>query len=199
VLEEPVDVDRLRASEGQALADAPRVLWTGRPNNLTGLVKLDAPLRRAYDACPFLLRVVGGTRKPKLSLSVPWEWLPYDPARESAAAAGAVAALAPLEDTPFNRCKGNYKVKTCMALGIPVLTNAVGYNTDLIQHGKTGFFVDAPETWTETLLLLLRDRSTAERVGAKARKSIVERFSHAVLMPIWAARLGEAFPGLRYD
>jgi len=196
VLQEPVDVDRLKPCPAPSPNKLPRVFWTGRPNNLRELSGLDRALREACDEVPFVLRLVGGKSRPSPSLSVPWEWMPYDAGRESETVAGSLVALAPIGDTPFNRCKGNYKVKTYMAMGLPVLASPVGYNLDLIRHGETGFFAGFPGEWTATLVSLLRDPARAAQVGRRAREFVVNRFSHSALMPDWAARLRAAFPKL---
>jgi glycosyltransferase involved in cell wall biosynthesis len=172
----------------------PLIVWGGRPWALKTLLMLNGVLERVYRDVPFTLRIITGSKKPKIDLSIPWEWMAYDRQKEAEYAAGAVAGLAPLEDTNFNSCKGNYKVKTYMALGVPPLTSPVGYNNHLIKHGETGFLSNSEMEWELALRTVLDDVSFAAKVGKAARAHIIGRYSYKALMPIWAKALQDAFP-----
>ncbi len=194
LLEEPIDVERLSPPSAPKDQDKPRILWNGRPWNLGMLRPLDGLLAKIHRDHPFVLRISTGTEKPDFHPSIPWEWFPFNRAKEAESALGVVAGLAPLEDTPYNRAKGNYKVKTYMALGIPPLASSVGYNRLLIRHGHTGFLLNSEKEWEEALRQILRDPSLAARIGAAAREDIRARFSYEALMPIWTEQLHRAFP-----
>ncbi len=193
-LEEPIDTDRLRPRSLSADRPRPLVVWGGRVWNLKKLLSLNSVLQRVYAEFPFDLRIITDARKPEIPLSIPWEWRPYDRAKEAEYSAGAVAGLAPLEDLPYNQCKGNYKIKTYMAMGVPPLTLPVGYNLHLIRHGETGFMLHSEQEWESTLRLLLKDPSFGAKVGAAARAEIVKRYSYGGLMPVWAKALSHEFP-----
>jgi glycosyltransferase involved in cell wall biosynthesis len=193
-LEEPVDVDRLNPNGTSRDSEKPLVIWGGRPWAIDKLLMIDDVLRRVYRDVPFILRIITGTEKPEINFSIPWEWVPYDPKREAEYAAGAVAGLAPLENTVFNSCKGNYKVKTYMAMGVPPLTSPVGYNNHLIRNGETGFLVNSEMEWEAALRKLLKDASFSKTVGAAARAETIKRYSYQALMPLWAEALQKAFP-----
>jgi glycosyltransferase involved in cell wall biosynthesis len=195
LLEEPIDVDRLSPRDASKERKHPLVLWSGRPWALKQLLFLDNVLEKVFRDFPFILRIVTGTKRPEISLSIPWEWMPYDRSREAEYACGAIAGLAPLENNVFNSCKGNYKVKTYMALGVPPLASAIGYNHQLIKHGETGFLARSNQEWEEALRLVLKDFGFAKRVGSAAREEMVNRYSYNALMPIWAETLKKAFPG----
>jgi len=194
LLEEPIDVERLTPTEAPKDQPKPLILVGGRPWSLKKLLMLDGVLKRVYQDLPFTLRVITGIKKPELALTIPWEWLPYDRWKEAEYAAGAIAGLAPLEDTLFNSCKGNYKVKTYMALGVPPLTSSIGYNNHLIKHGETGFLLNSEMEWESVLRTLLKDASLAAKIGKSARLDIIKRYSYEALMPIWAEALQRAFP-----
>jgi glycosyltransferase involved in cell wall biosynthesis len=193
-LEEPIDTDRLQPKGARGDRQKPLVVWGGRVWNLKKLLTLNGVLERTYREFPFDLRIITGTRKPDIRLSIPWEWRPYDRTKEAEYNAGAVAGLAPLEDVTYNQCKGNYKIKTYMAMGVPPLTSPVGYNHHLIRHGETGFMLNSEEEWESTLRLLMKDPLLGAKVGAAARADIIKRYSYRGLMPIWAEALSSAFP-----
>lgn len=194
LLEEAIDVERLAPRQLHARTAEPLVIAGGRPWSLEKLSMIDGVLKRVYQDIPFKLRIITGAERPNLNISIPWEWLPYDRREEAEHAAGAVAGLAPLENTVFNSCKGNYKVKTYMAMGIPPLTSSVGYNRQLIQHGETGFLLQSSMEWEEALRMLLKNPSMAQRIGTAARDAMTQRYSYEALMPVWAQALQRVFP-----
>jgi glycosyltransferase involved in cell wall biosynthesis len=62
--------------------------------------------------------------------------------------------------------------------GTAVVASAVGGMPELVRDGETGFLVPAggARALAEKLLLLLRSRETAERMGAAARRDALARF-----------------------
>ena len=187
-LEEPIDIDRLAPSQ-PAGGREPLLVWCGNPSNLKEVPNCAQALERVYREIPFRLRIITGQSRPAISLPIPWEWHPYESNSEAALLAGASAGLAPLLDTPYARCKGSYKVKTYLAAGLPVVASPVGHQAVIVEHGRAGFLVQTEEEWVEALLTLLRDPTRVEAMGKAARHTAETRFSHAVLMPQWAAGL----------
>ena len=187
-LEEPIDIDRLAPTHPEGGGE-PLLAWCGNPYNLKEVPNCAQALERVYREIPFRLRIITGQSRPEFSLPIPWEWHPYDFSREAALLAGAAAGLAPLLDTPYARCKGSYKVKTYQAAGLPVVASPVGHQALIVEHGRDGFLVRTEEEWVEALLTLLRDPAKVAAMGKAARHTAETRFSHAVLMPQWAAGL----------
>lgn len=194
LLEEPIDTERVQRV--RRITGSRVVLWNGRPNNLHTLQTLSPVLKRVYEKTPFEFRLIVGNQRPVLDLSIPWTWQPYDRLRESELCAGAVAAVAPLADTPYNQCKGNYKVKNYLAMGIPPVTTGVGYNQVLVRHGFNGFLVGSDDEWVSALDRLLSNSGLAASMGANAREDAIARFSHERLIPKWAAMLKGTIPAL---
>lgn len=199
VLEEPVDIERLRPSEESSDPSLPRLVWCGGVNNQKDLAMLGWIVEKLKTHAPFRLRVIAGRRRPELSLPVPWEWRPYDYAREREDLAGAVAGLAPLQKSPYADCKGTYKVKTYMACGVPPVASPVGHALRLIRHGENGFLPASKEDWVDVLLKLVREAAFARKMSAQARRDAVEKYSHKALMPVWAERLKHHFPQLKIE
>ena len=50
--------------------------------------------------------------------------------------------LAPLLDTEFNRAKSAFKLKQCLAAGVPVAASPVGENLAVMRDGAHGFFFE---------------------------------------------------------
>jgi glycosyltransferase involved in cell wall biosynthesis len=194
LLEEAIDTDRFETIQTGTSTDLPVVVWTGRPGNLRHLTQAADVLATVYRQQQFCLRVLTGTRKPGLLLPVPWEWRAYSCTNEAANVRGAVAGLAWFEDTPYNACKGNYKIKTYLAAGIPPITTATGYNNVLVQPGKTGFLVDSAGQFGAAILELLQKPELASTMGRQAHADMITRFSPGNLVPKWMETLHSCFP-----
>ncbi len=196
VLEEAIDIDRVRPLALTADDGVPFFVWSGHTASLADLKKFAGIFGRIHAKFPFKLRIMCGERRPVFEAAFPWEWMPYDRAAESEVLAGAAAGLAPLEDSAYSRCKGGYKVKTYLAAGIPIVASPVGHHARMIESGVNGFLADTETEWEEALLKLLADRELGRRLGAAARASAVAKYSHEVLMPVWADGLRAALPQL---
>lgn len=185
-LEEPIDIDRVKPTLDNKQSTSPVIVWTGNPMN-TGFLESMLPvlneLRRMHN---FQLRVICKD-KPTLSPIIQLEWLQYNYNHESDHLSGCIAGLSPLQDSPYNRAKDVYKTKTYMSAGIPVVGSKVGYQTELIDHGKSGFLCESDNDWIANLSALLNNPSLALRMGSEARNVAVSRFSHDAVQGSWVA------------
>ena len=53
----------------------------------------------------------------------------------------------PLTDSEWSRGKCGQKLVAYMAMGIPVVANAVGENQYIVDHGRDGFLVHGDAEW----------------------------------------------------
>ena len=187
VVEEPVDVDRLRSGKPIIGSDLPLVVWTGSPSSLIDFIGLIPTLSKVYQEVPYRLRVVCGNTRPLIDLPFVWEWLPFDLKSEADHLAGATAGLAPLADSLYARCKNQCKVRIYAGAGVPVLASNFESNATVVRNGETGFLLDSIEEWQEALLRLLKNPAFAKQMGEAARMHAVERFSQQAVAPQWAA------------
>ena len=74
-----------------------------------------------------------------------------------------------------------------MAMGLPTACSAVGANRELIQHGKNGLLAASEEDWLDQLRMLIDDPVLRHRLGAAARRTVVESYS----MEHCAGRFGD--------
>lgn len=83
------------------------------------------------------------------------------------------AALIPLEDTEFNRCKSNIKWLEYSTSGIVgIYSNVVPY-TSSITHGETGLLVDnTPNAWYQAMEHLLTDPAAGSVMIQNARRQV---------------------------
>jgi glycosyltransferase involved in cell wall biosynthesis len=66
-----------------------------------------------------------------------------------------------------------------MAAGRPVVATKVGGNAELVEHGETGFLIDAeaPKAISDRVVEVLRDKVRAVRMGERGRGRVQEKFS----------------------
>lgn len=87
-------------------------------------------------------------------------------------------AIAPLADTPFNRCKSDIKYLDYSLLGAAGLySDVMAYRG--VLHMETGYKVEnRPEQWLAALRTLINDPHLRERLGLGARADLI---SHRTL------------------
>jgi hypothetical protein len=79
-------------------------------------------------------------------------------------------AIAPLADTPFNRCKSAIKILDYAALGLPVLASDRAVYRGTPADGAGGWLVpDDENAWFVALARLVRDAGLRHRLGDGAR------------------------------
>jgi glycosyltransferase involved in cell wall biosynthesis len=93
--------------------------------------------------------------------------------------AQASVAIYPFDDTLINRAKCSVKLIDLLSAGVPVVADAVGQNAEYIRHNETGVLVPCGDVdaMAQAVIDLLRDRETADRLGAQAAQDMTERFS----------------------
>jgi glycosyltransferase involved in cell wall biosynthesis len=71
-----------------------------------------------------------------------------------------------------------------MATGLPCIASDIGGNTDLLDHGSTGWLVPSGDRagWSEAILRVLHDPALGRFVGGEARRRIEEEFALPVVV-----------------
>lgn len=96
--------------------------------------------------------------------------------------------LMPLTDDEYTRGKCGFKLLQYMACGAVPLASAVGFNREIIEDGRDGFLISAPEQWLEKVLLLRSDPELRKRMRKAARKKVVNEFSlRRAAVKLWKA------------
>jgi len=91
-----------------------------------------------------------------------------------------IASL-PLPDEPWAMGKSGGKARTYMAAGVATVCAGVGYNIELIEHGRTGFLCRSIDDWVAALRRLILDPALREVMTEAARTEVAERFSPRVI------------------
>lgn len=98
------------------------------------------------------------------------------------------AALTPLEDTKFNRCKSNIKWLEYSAAGISgIFSDITPYNSS-IKNGETGLLVrNSADAWFHGMKQLLENPEAASAMIVNARGEVREHYSIQASSDAYAA------------
>jgi len=78
--------------------------------------------------------------------------------------------IAPLADTPFNRCKSALKALDYAAMGLPILASDSPVYRGSPADGQAGWLLpDDPDAWFVALARLVRDGALRQQLASRAR------------------------------
>ena len=122
-----------------------------------------------------LRRQLAETGLDKILIDAGW----VDEAELPALLAAADAGLYLMDDTLLNRAKCPVKLADMLAVGLPVVAEAVGQVPEYVIHYETGLLRRSGDVQglAEDLILLLRDSDLRRRLGAQAAHRIEDVFS----------------------
>lgn len=155
--------------------------WSGPPHKIDEVINLLPVLNKVYHEHPFVLRIVSGLKAPGIKTDIPIEWKPFSKDQIVADFQDVSIAFAQYPNTPYGRCKGNYKIKTYLSAGCAIVSNPIGYNQELIQPGINGLFANTSEEWKSSFLRLLRNADERLSMRKASRELAVRRFSYLAI------------------
>lgn len=157
--------------------DAPfTVVWTGSHSTLAHLETIRSALDAVGARIPMRLRVVCDVA-PAPFAHVALDFVPWRAASEATDLAVGHVGLMPLPDTPFTRGKCGCKALQYMAIGRPAVVAPVGMNTDIVQDGVNGRLAGTHDEWVAALLALAADPAARARMGAAARRTVLDGYT----------------------
>ena len=138
---------------------------------------------------------IGGVAKTGTLLSdLPISWISPDPDQDAYSLfmlwfTGRVhwdIAIAPLEDTDFNRAKSDIKLLDYAAVGAAgIFSNVRAYQNTVI-HGKTGWLAESSnESWEEALETLISDHEMRQAIADEAHQYLRQQRILKVCAPQW--------------
>lgn len=164
--------------------------WIGQRSTALYLAELDRPLRALYADGPMTFRVVGAPNWD--STACPLESRPWSAMTEATEIQSMDVGVMPLLDDKWARGKCGYKLIQYMASGKPVVASPVGVNTQIVEHGVTGFLARSETEWLSSLRALRDDPALRRRMGAAGRAKVESQYSLQVTAPRLASILRSA-------
>jgi glycosyltransferase involved in cell wall biosynthesis len=141
----------------------------------------------------FRLRIIGRGAQdvPRFEGVEPWGYVP-DVRVECACARFVVVPV-------LGGTGQMVRVAEAMAHGLAVVATASAARSSPIIDGENGFVAHSAESFADAVLHLWSDRSAAQRMGAAARDTIAQGYSHAHLQDRLRGALAIAKGGRRSD
>jgi len=175
-----VDLDRYHVAPSQHPGF--RIGWIGSPVTapFVGLVR--PALEQAVRTLNASIVLVGAGQIDPLP-GLPSQILPWSAASEVTDIQSFDVGIMPLPDAPFERGKCGYKLIQYMACGLPVIASPTGANTQIVDHGKTGFLATTPAEWIGAIETLHHDPALRNEFGKAGRARVASTYSLQVAAP----------------
>ncbi len=181
LIESAVDCDHYTPKTDCTLGSPLRLCWSGTPSSYRYLDLLREPLRELGRLMPYQITIMSRSRFSFSDPEIHERWLPFSHAGEVALFHSSDIGLMPLLDGPYERAKENYKTKTYLASGLPVVASPVGMNNAFLSHGERGMMATTGDDWVEAIAAFARDRRLRERSGVAGRAFAVAKYSIPVI------------------
>ena len=123
---------------------------------------------------------------------IPGKLIPWNAEMETEELTRFDVGIMPLPDTPWERGKCGFKLIQYMAAGLPVISSPVGVNSEIVEHGESGFLARNTKEWVDCFEILRQDPDLRRKMGAKGRERVIEKYSLDVVSPRLVKILKEA-------
>jgi glycosyltransferase involved in cell wall biosynthesis len=184
-----IDLEKYGEPRTHEATDVLTVGWTGSVTTGAYLQLVAPALRRAAEAFPMRLRVIGAEVEIP---GVDVQCEPWTPQREVPAIRAFDVGLKPSPREEWVRGKCPMKDIQYMTLGVPPVATDFGTAGESIRHGASGFLCNSDDDWVAALDRL-RDVEERRRIGRAARTVVEERYSSTIA----AAKFDEALHSAR--
>lgn len=162
----------LRVSKGDAVV----IGWLGSSSTAKYL-ELIAPVLRRVSRKYQKVRFVSVGSGPIEMRDVNWEIRTWTLDEERRSLSEFDIGLMPLPAEDWALGKSGGKARTYMAAGVVPVCSAIGYNRELLVHGRTGFLCTRLGEWYAAIVHLIDNPSIRREIGFSAR-AVVKRNFH---------------------
>jgi glycosyltransferase involved in cell wall biosynthesis len=183
-----VDTGKYPRARHERTSAGTQLVWLGSSSTLRGLEVAAPLLEEIGRRCPGVCLKLICDRFFSLQ-HLPVRPCPWTEASEAAELAAADIGISWLPDDDWSRGKCGLKVLQYMAAGLPVVANPVGVQREMVRHGETGFLVETPEQWSETITRLAREPHLRQTLGRAGRRRVETDYSVAAGAMRWLALL----------
>lgn len=183
-----VETQRYPGAGHQLQGAGVRLVWIGTSSTLRGLEQRADLWNRVGQALPGLEMHIICDRFPQWSgiKVVPIKW---SEATESGYLARCDIGLAWMPDDDWSQGKCGLKVLQYQAAGLPVVTNPVGVNREMVQPDVNGYWAHSVEDWITAIKRLMDDAPLRQKMGCHGREQVKNVFSTEQLIQRWKTAL----------
>lgn len=186
-----IDLDRyfVKNISQNYSADTIIICWIGSPSTVKYLNLISQSLRSLSLRVRFVLRVIGA----KFSLEgVNVECHDWFESTEVSLISECHIGIMPLALNEWELGKCGYKLIQYMACGLPVVATDFGANSDIVEHGLTGYLVQSDSDWEHALFALILNADLRRQMGDLGRISVETNYCLQVAGPKVAAYIKTA-------
>ena len=166
-------------------ADSPhdevRIGWSGSHSTMHNLKAIAEPLRRLQNKYAVPVRVVGNGNLEIEGVDL--DVRQWTVKTEVSDLQDCSIGVVPLEESSGNQWKFFLKVVQYLAIGLPVVAQKAGSNSDVIKDGVNGFVVETEDEWYNRISLLIEDKDLRQRMSQAARQTALDHYSPQAQMP----------------
>lgn len=170
-----VDVGRYRPPDDKKSNDKPIIAWVGTRTNQPNIELAVPALRELGKTNDFLFRIIADYEMSFEGLDV--DFVPWTYDLEVPMLQEADIGITPVGESTWSKWKFFFKTVQFMAIGLPVVASATGSNPEIIEDGVNGFLAENDEEWLKKLKLLMEDPALRNKLGTKARETVLDKFT----------------------
>lgn len=149
--------------------------WTGTFSSRIYLDLLRNVFIKLTKRCDFKLRIIGNFDYDLPGVDI--EIIQWTKEKEVEDLQGIDIGVYPLVADEWVLGKSGLKAIQYMAFGIPTVATNVGTTPKIIQQMENGWLVETDEEWVQALDTLINDPDLRRKLGAAARRTIVDNYS----------------------
>lgn len=155
--------------------------WVGSSSTARYLTGIQDALQTICERYPdVVLRVTGGQFEAD---GIRTEIVPWKFEREVQQFHDLDIGIMPLPLEEWSKGKSGCKLRQYMAAGVPGVGTAIGYNLELVDHGRTGFLATSQDDWVKCLSKLIESADLRNEIAEAARRDVEQRFALNIIGP----------------
>jgi len=173
-----IDTEKLHNPKyNLAASNSPAIIgWTGSHSTLPYLIPILPIIDLLWQKYPQLQLVVIADRDP--DWKKPFiKFVQWNKETEIEELQKINIGIMPLTNDPWAKGKCGLKALQYMSLGIPTLASPIGVNRSIIDTGINGYLCADAKEWEARIIELISHPELCRRIGADARKKIVQNYS----------------------
>jgi glycosyltransferase involved in cell wall biosynthesis len=159
-----------------------RIGWVGSPITAPFVGLIRAALEQISLTSDVSVVLIGSGDYDPLP-GIRKEIIPWSEGSEVANIQSFDVGIMPLPDAPFVRGKCGYKLIQDMACGLAVIASPVGVNSQIVEHGKTGFLASSSSEWAQALETLHKNAPMKNGFGKAGREKVETNYSLQIAAP----------------
>lgn len=167
--------------------------WVGSPTTISAMHHIQQALVNVARKMPIVLTIIGANYHLDGVKTICIDWKEgWSETEEIRLTNDIDIGIMPLEDGPYQKGKGGFKLIKYMACAKPMIASPVGVNSDIVTHGVNGFLAKTVQEWETYLLMLIGDAKLREEFGITGREKMLSHYSLQSASPIFCNIVSEA-------